>query len=77
MSMTLKELRDSSDDKLIVEHDRIAKNTGVGIAYYLEELTRRDAATANKTMVDVTKAIAWMTVVITIATIINLVAVLV
>lgn len=77
MSMTLKELRDASDEKLIAEHDRIAQNTGVGIAYYLAELERRDSAATNKTMVGLTKAIAWMTVVITIATIINLVAVLV
>lgn len=31
-----------SDDELVAEHDRVAKNTMVGLNYYLEELTRRE-----------------------------------
>ena len=50
--------------------------TGVGVAYYLEELTRRDVAKATETMVNHTWAIALMTTIITTAMIVNVIAVI-
>ena len=42
MSHSLEELRKLPDEQLIIEHDKHAKHTQVGINYYLDELYRRD-----------------------------------
>lgn len=41
MIRTIEELRSVSDEELIKEHDKKAKNTSVGTQYYIEELDRR------------------------------------
>ncbi len=41
MIRTIEELRSVSDEELIKEHDKKAKNTSVGTQYYVEELDRR------------------------------------
>lgn len=41
MVRSLGELRDVTDEELIVEHDRAALHTVVGTAYYVQELDRR------------------------------------
>lgn len=74
MSWSIAQLRDMSDDELIRAHDRLAKNTqGVGVNYYLAELARRDSARQQLTMIRLTWAIVGMTLVVTIATIVNLI----
>jgi hypothetical protein len=51
---------------------RLARNSrAVGMIYYLDELARRDSARQQTTMIRVTNAIVGMTLVITIATIVN------
>jgi hypothetical protein len=73
MSWSIEDLRDMSDDELIRAHDRLAKNTqAVGVNYYLEELARRRSDRQQTTMIRLTWAIAAMTLVVTIATIVNL-----
>ena len=72
MSRSIAELRRTSDEQLTEEHDRIAKNTVVGVDYYLNELRRRESARREKVMVGLTIVIAAMTLVVTIATVINL-----
>ncbi|MEU7171274.1 hypothetical protein ABZ949_07270 [Micromonospora tulbaghiae] len=42
MVRPIKQLRETSDDELIAEHDEIARHTVVGTAYYTEELERRE-----------------------------------
>ncbi len=42
MSFNIEELRKLPDDELIKLHDSAAKNTVVGVNYYLEELKRRE-----------------------------------
>ena len=72
MSRSIAGLRRTSDEQLTEEHDRIAKNTVVGVDYYLNELRRRESARREKVMVGLAIVIAAMTLVVTIATVINL-----
>jgi hypothetical protein len=73
MSRSISELRDTPDEELIRAHDALAQNTYVGVSYYLDELARRESARQQATMIKLTYAIAAMTLVVTIATIVNLV----
>ena len=68
----LKELREMSKDELIKEHDEQAVMTQVGVDYYLNELFRREQQEHNKTIRNCTIAIAIMTLIITISTIVNI-----
>ena len=69
----VEELRKLPDEELIAAHDRLAKNTDVGISYYLTELDRRNQARQTEAMLKYTRQITWMTAAVTIATIINLI----
>jgi hypothetical protein len=42
MAPTMSELHRMSDEELVVEHDRLSKDTGLGVQYCLGELARRD-----------------------------------
>lgn len=46
MSHTVADLRALSDEDLITFHDQAAVNASGGVAYYLDELKRRDQARA-------------------------------
>jgi len=48
MSYSLSALQALSDEQLIAEHDSVAKNAGVGTAYYVDELNRRTAERASR-----------------------------
>ncbi len=72
-SPSLTELRAMSDDELIEKHDLLAKNTIVGTQHFLDEVARREQSKQTEAMLSYTRRITWMTVVITLATIINLV----
>ena len=72
MSKTIVELRNTPDDVLIAEHDALAVHTVIGVNYYLDEIRRREAAQLESTMIRPTWAIAVLTFVVTVATIINL-----
>lgn len=41
MVRSIRDLRNTSDDELIREHDEHARHTSVGTGYYMEELDRR------------------------------------
>ena len=71
MSETISQLRSISDEELIRLHDYKAQSTEVGTNHYLTELHRRDQNRATDAMLRYTKQLTWMTIVITIATIIN------
>jgi hypothetical protein len=47
MAMTIKQLRNDSEDDLINEHDHPARYLSPGVSYYLDELRRRDTARAS------------------------------
>lgn len=48
VSWSVRELRAATDDRLIAEHDEVARNTSGGVAYYLEELHRRQELAAMR-----------------------------
>jgi hypothetical protein len=47
MNRSIAELRNTSDDELIRNHDRPPQKPVVGVNYYLEELARTESATAS------------------------------
>ena len=73
MALTLSDLRNLTDDELVERHDIQAKSTVVGIQYYLDELNRRNQERQTESMLRFTKWITVMTVVITVATLANVV----
>jgi hypothetical protein len=77
MSHLLNELRAASDEELIERHDRLAKDTIVGVNYYLEELARRDAQAQGDRVESLTKTVVNLTWVIAILTAVNVAAVLI
>lgn len=72
MSHTYKELRGMRRDKLIEEHDNQAKSAQPSVSYYLEEIYRRDQEESTNSMLCFTRRIYWLTVIITVATMINI-----
>ncbi len=73
MSESLVELRGLSDDEIIRKHDRHAERTRVGTQHYLDELSRRDHNRQTIQIKWMTAAITFMTVVILVATVVNVV----
>jgi len=67
------ELRKMSDDEVIAAHDREAEQGQPGVSYYLDELARRGQARQTEEMLRHTRRIGWMTLVTTVATIINVI----
>jgi hypothetical protein len=67
----IKELRALPDESLIDAHDNKAKDTEAGVAYYLDELARRDQSRQTEAMLAYTRWIIVMTAVVTLATIAN------
>jgi len=71
MSPKWGELKTLSDTELIAKHDHIARNTYVGTGYFVEELRYRQQFRINQSMRRLTHCILWLTVAVTVATIIN------
>jgi hypothetical protein len=77
MAETIAQLRELSDGDLIQQHDVLAKNTAVGIAHYLAELSRRDQQKTSDEMLEYTRAMDRMTKRITLLAVITTVATLI
>lgn len=73
MSEPLKELRALSDEEVIARHDKLAEQTVVGTLHYLNEIARRDQDRQTQAMLRYTQWITYMTIIMTIATILNLI----
>ncbi len=71
MSKSITELREMSEQQLIDTHDELAATTEVGINYYLEELRSRKMAAYARRMDRLTAGIFWMTLIVTLATLVN------
>ena len=71
-ALSLPDLRNLTDDELVERHDSQAETTVVGIQYFVDELNRRYQDRQTKGMLGLTKWITGMTVVISIATVVNL-----
>ena len=67
----LAELKTMSDDEVISEYDKRTSSTVVGTAFFLDEIRFREANRTSLRMEKLTWAIAFMTLVVTIATIVN------
>ena len=65
------ELKKMSDEELIARHDRIAKRTTIGTGYYVDELRYREQSRVSAQVEKYTRHIFWLTLVVTLATIIN------
>ena len=62
MAMTLRQLRDASDEDLIKAHDDIAHTLDPGVSYYLDELGRRDTERAIRADQQLARYILYLTV---------------
>ena len=73
MASFFAELRKLTDDELIKRYDEQAKKTSVGTNYYRDELNRRSQDRQTKAMIKLTKWIGFMTAVVTVATVVNVI----
>lgn len=73
MSLSYEQLTNLSDEELIERYNEHAQHTIVGIDYYMEEIQRRETEKSNRIMVNCTKAITYMTAVMLLATIANVI----
>ena len=71
MSESLEELRSMPEEELIKRHDSHANSTAIGVEHYLVELARRDQDKQTNTMLEYTRGIKRMTVIITLLTAVN------
>ena len=73
IALPLSDLRKLTDDELIKRYDEQAKKTPVGTNYYQDELNRRSQDRQTKAMMKLTKWIGFMTAVVTVATVVNVI----
>ena len=66
------DLKNLSDDELIAEYDVRAKHTGVGTQFYADELRYREQSRVAGKLEKFTRQIFWLTVVVTLATVVNI-----
>ena len=67
------ELREMSEEQLVQMYDKISESTIIGTDFYLQEIVRRNQNRQTETMLKYTRYILWMTVAVTLATIVNVV----
>ena len=82
-ALSLRDLRELSDQELIRRHDALVPRVGISVNYYLQELARRDQDRQTQAMLRytlwvaiMTGAIVAMTLTILVLTAINVWAVL-
>lgn len=72
-----KELLAMSDEELIELYDSAASTHGGSINHYREELYRRAQSEQTDAMLAYTKQLYWLTIIVTIATVLSLIAALI
>ncbi|EOX1767270.1 hypothetical protein ACPDME_003489 [Vibrio cholerae] len=75
MIPTYEELKGLSREEIIERYNQIGKHTVVGTQFYLDELIRRQNEEQTNAMLKINKRMQYMTVLITILTIANVVLV--
>ena len=75
MAQTYSELSATSKKDLIAEYDRTAQSTQIGLSFLRDELARRALEDESATMLKLTVSMRRMTVVITVLTATNVLAV--
>ncbi len=73
---TYDQLRNKSDEELILLFDAITKNTEVGLGFLRDELARRESERQYERMLNLTRQMRWMTIFITVLTAVNVIVVL-
>lgn len=71
MIPTHEQLGSLSDQDLVDRYDAAAQHTVVGTGFYLDELNRRAQARQSAAILDLTRQVRNLTVIITLLTIIN------
>jgi signal transduction histidine kinase len=66
------QLASLSDQDLVDRYDAAAQTTVVGTGFYLDELNRRAQARQSAAILDLTRQVRNLTVIITLLTIINI-----
>lgn len=66
MSLSVAKLHALSDDELIRLHDEAARHTVVGIAYYLDEIRRREQLAMMRSNQRLARASFWLSVASTV-----------
>ncbi len=73
MDLTYRELRELSDDKVVDMYDAEAERVGISLNFLRGELLRREQANQSATIAKLTWWITFMTVVVTVATVVNVI----
>ena len=73
MDLTYRELRELSDDQVVDMYDAEAERVGISLNFLRDELLRREQANQAATIVKLTWWITLMTVVVTVATVVNVI----
>jgi hypothetical protein len=68
---TIAQLMRMTENEIIQMHDQLAARTEVDVRYCLDELARRENAQQVKSMRRLTIGITLLTIIVTVATIIN------
>jgi len=76
-AMKFADLETKSREDLVALYDSNTENRVIGLDFIREEIFRRDANEANDRMLSLTRKITWLTTVMTVLTIGNVVVVLV
>ena len=71
MIPTREQLEAMSDQDLVDGYNAAAQNTVVGTGFYMDELNRRAQARQSATILDLTRQVRNLTIIITLLTIIN------
>ena len=70
-AQTWADLKALSDDELIARHDAQSGSTVVGTNHYLDELRYREQSRIALNVACFTKQIWWLTLIVTLATVVN------
>lgn len=71
MIPTHEQLASMSDQDLVDQYNAAAQHTVVGTGFYLDELNRRAQARQSTAILDLTRQVRNLTIIITILTIVN------
>ncbi|MCZ7673804.1 MAG: hypothetical protein M5U34_45140 [Chloroflexi bacterium] len=77
MAESYEELRKLTKEQLIQKYDSLAKSTQIGLNFLRDEIARRDAEEQTAQMIQVNNQMRNMTIIITVFTIINVIAVII
>jgi hypothetical protein len=73
MAQSYQDLRKLSKEEVIELYNRAAPNVQLGLGFYRDELAHRDVEGQNRRLIKMTNHIRFLTVVVTLATILNVI----